>query len=76
MLQPSSVSGTFVLQFIKKCKGLRVGGSEYKRVFSSPCIMPWEGSERACVIFNWSEALIGQIRVARLSTFFAWAFTM
>ena len=53
-----------------------MGGSEYKRVFSSPCIMPWEGSERACVIFNWSEALIGQIRVARLSTFFAWAFTM
>ena len=33
MLQPSSVSGTFVLQFIKKRKGLRVSGSKYKKGF-------------------------------------------
>ena len=33
MLQSSSVSGTFVLQFIKKRKGLRVSGSEYKQCF-------------------------------------------
>ena len=33
MLQPSSVSGTFILQSIKKRKGLRVGGSEYKQGF-------------------------------------------
>ena len=33
VLQSSSVSGTFVLQFIKKRKGLRVSGSEYKQGF-------------------------------------------
>ena len=33
VLQPSSVSGTFVLQFVKKRKGLRVSGSEYKQGF-------------------------------------------
>ena len=32
------------------------------RVSSSSCIMPWEGSERACVNFNWSEALTGQVK--------------
>ena len=46
------------------------------RVFSSSCVMPWEGSERACVNLNWSEALTGQVRVACLAAFFAWAFTM
>ena len=51
-------------------------GVSASRVSSSSCIMPWEGSEMACVNFNWSEALTGQIRVTRLSTFFAWAFTM
>ena len=46
------------------------------RVSSSSCIMPWEGSEeRECVNFNWSEALIGRVRVACLAAFFAWAFT-
>ena len=33
MLQPSSVTVTFVLQFIKKSKGLRVSGIEYKQGF-------------------------------------------
>ena len=33
VLQPSSVSGTFVLQFNKERKGLRVSGSEYKQGF-------------------------------------------
>jgi len=31
--------------------------------------MPWEGSERACVNFNCSEALTWQIRVACLAAF-------
>ena len=46
------------------------------RVSSSSCIMPWEGSERACVNFNWSGALTGQARVACLSAFLAWAFNV
>ena len=33
MLQPSSVSGIFVMQYIKKRQGLRVSGSEYKQGF-------------------------------------------
>jgi len=51
-------------------------GVSTSRVSSSSCIMPWEGSERACVIYNWSGALTGQVRVACLAAFFAWAFTM
>ena len=78
MLQPSSVSGTSVLQSIKKCKGLRVSGSEYKQGFLKflSNALGGEGSERACVNFNWSGALTGQARVACLSAFLAWAFTM
>jgi hypothetical protein len=35
-------------------------GVSTSRVSSSSCIMPWEGSERACVNINWSEALTGR----------------
>jgi len=78
VLQPSSVSGTSVLQSIKKCKGLRVSGSEYKQGFLKflSNALGGEGSERACVNFIWSEALTGQVRVACLAAIFAWAFTM
>ena len=51
-------------------------GVSTRRVSSSSCIMPWEGSERACVNYNWSEALTGQGRVACLATFFAWDLSM
>jgi len=71
VLQSSSVSGTFVLQFIRNTRACMWAGVSTSRVSSSSCIMPWEGSERACVNFNWSEALIGQTRVACLSTFSA-----
>ena len=51
-------------------------GVSTSRASSRSCIMPWEGSERACVNFKWFEALTGQVRVACLAAFFAWAYTM
>ena len=51
-------------------------GVSTSRASSRSCIMPWEGSERACVNFKWFEALTGQVRVACLAAFIAWAFTM
>ena len=47
---------------IRNARACVWAGVSTSRVSSSSCIMPWEGSERACVNFNWSEALTGQVK--------------
>ena len=74
MLQPSSVSGTFVLQFIKEHKGLRMSGSECKQGFLKFLYNAMGGVRKGMCIFNWSEALTGQVRVACLAAFFRLGF--
>jgi hypothetical protein len=71
VLQPSSVSSTFVLQFIKKHKGLRVGGSEYKQGFLKFLYNATGGIRQGLCDFNWSEALTGQIRVGWFGKIFS-----
>ena len=59
---------------IRNARACVWAGVSTSRVSSSSCIMPWEGSERACVKFNWSEALTGKIRVVCLAAFSLWGF--